>query len=93
MDRTPRLLLIGLGNIGRYIFPCCSAVLGDRIGEDLLCVKATPSGIEELRARFPFPIRTDGDCRRACFDLEPDVILVACRPHQIQPLVERDLLP
>ena len=93
MDRTPRLLLIGLGNIGRYIFPCCTAVLGDRIGKDLLCVKATPSGIGELQARFPFPIRTDGDCRRACFDLDPDVILVACRPHQVQPLVERDLLP
>ena len=90
---APRFLLIGLGNIGRYVYPCYSSVLGERLARDLLAVKATDAGVEELRARYPFAIRTDGDCAAAAAEIGPDVILLACRPHQVQPLVEEQLRP
>ena len=93
MTDRPRFLLIGLGNIGRYVYPCYSSILGERLAEDLLAVKATPAGAAELRARYPFPIRADGDCLAAAAEIRPDVILLACRPHQVQPIVEEQLRP
>ena len=93
MTAEPRFLLIGLGHIGRYVYPCYSSVLGPRLGRDMLAVKAGAAGLEELQARYPFPIRGDGDCAAAARDIRPDVILIACRPPQVRPIVEQQLKP
>lgn len=93
MTNEPRFLLIGLGNIGRYVYPCYSSILGERISSHMLAVKNTPAGLEQLKSSLPFPIRSDGDCAAAAALIQPDVILLACRPHQVQPIVEQQLKP
>lgn len=93
MYTDPKLLLIGMGNIGRYIAPCYYGVTGQQAAANILAVKSSPRDLDQLRQRFPFPIRGDGDAAAALEQMEPDVILLAVPPHQIPQLVQEQLKP
>ena len=51
-----KIFIIGFGFIGRYLAPCYEALLGQPTPEQVLAVKASSRGVEELRQQYPYAI-------------------------------------
>ena len=51
-----KIFIIGFGFIGRYLAPCYEALLGQPGPGNVLAVKASTRGLEELRQQYPYAI-------------------------------------
>lgn len=73
-----KIFIIGFGFIGRYLAPCYEALLGQPGPGNVLAVKASTRGLEELRQQYPYAISV-GDTA-AVLEREHPSILVLCPP-------------
>ena len=85
-----KIFIIGFGFIGRYLAPCYEALLGQPTPEQVLAVKASSRGMEELRQQYPYAISV-GDTA-AVLEREHPTILVLCPPPTEVPGIVREIL-
>ena len=85
-----RIFIIGFGFIGRYLAPCYEALLGQPGPGNVLAVKASTRGLEELRQQYPYAISV-GDTA-AVLEREHPSILVLCPPPTEVPGIVREIL-
>lgn len=85
-----KIFIIGFGFIGRYLAPCYEALLGQPTPEQVLAVKASSRGVEELRQQYPYAISV-GDTA-AVLEREHPTILVLCPPPTEVPGIVREIL-
>lgn len=85
-----KIFIIGFGFIGRYLAPCYEALLGQPGPGNVLAVKASTRGLEELRQQYPYAISV-GDTA-AVLEREHPSILVLCPPPTEVPGIVREIL-
>ena len=85
-----KVFIIGFGFIGRYLAPCYEALLGQPGPENVLAVKASSRGLEELRRQYPYAISV-GDTAEV-LEREHPTILVLCPPPTEVPGIVREIL-
>ena len=73
-----KIFIIGFGFIGRYLAPVMRPCWGSPPPEQVLAVKASSRGVEELRQQYPYAISV-GDTA-AVLEREHPTILVLCPP-------------
>ena len=87
-----KCVILGFGFLAQYLLPCCERLLGRCDAQTLAGVKATRRGLQELRARYPFPVQAGG-AAQALEHLRPELILLCVKPQQMAALLRDTVAP
>lgn len=87
-----RILIIGMGHIGGYLFPCYKALLGEKTSSNIVGVKGTEKDLEAKQKQFGFPIYVKEN-KRALEEHNPDLIIFSPRPSQVGEITTNVLKP
>ena len=56
MQPDYNILVIGMGNIGKFLMPGYRQLLGDRMNTQVFGVRNNPDKVAELQKQVPFPV-------------------------------------
>ena len=56
MQPNYNILVIGMGNIGKFLMPGYRQLLGDRMNTQVFGVRNNPDKVAELQKQVPFPV-------------------------------------
>lgn len=86
-NQAPKLVIIGMGYLMGYIYPCYERLLGEKVSTNIIAVTADEANIEKKRKEYPFEIRLN-DNIGALREMQPDIILFAVPPKFAPPIAE-----
>ena len=86
------ILVIGMGNIGKFLLPGYRKLLGDKVETNVFGVRNNPDKVAELQAIMPFAISA-GNTAQLLREKRPDIVIVSTPPKVIPDVIENDLKP
>ena len=86
------ILVIGMGNIGKFLLPGYRQLLGERMNTQVFGVRNNPAKVAELQKQVPFPVSA-GDTDRLLREKRPDIVIVATPPKTIPVVARTQLKP
>lgn len=92
MEPNYNIVVIGMGNIGKYLMPGYRCLLGDKAGSNVFGVRRNPDKVAELQKQVPFPVSA-GNTVRLLREKRPDIIIVSTPPAVIPLVAQEDLKP
>ncbi len=92
MEPNYNIVVIGMGNIGKYLMPGYRCLLGDKAGSNVFGVRRNPDKVAELQKQVPFPVSA-GNTGRLLREKRPDIIIVSTPPAVIPLVAQEDLKP
>lgn len=92
MKQRRKIVILGMGYLMEYIYPCYKRLLGEGAGELMAAVTADEKDLLRKQERFEFPV-TLNDSSRVLEEMRPDLILFAPPPSAAPALVESVLVP
>lgn len=90
MDNDYNIVVIGMGNIGKYLMPGYRRLLGDKMETNVFGVRSNPDKVAELQKQVPFCVSA-GNTAGLLRDKRPDIVIVSTPPAVI-PAVARETL-
>lgn len=82
MQPNYNILVIGMGNIGKFLMPGYRQLLGDRMNTQVFGVRNNPDKVAELQKQVPFPVSA-GNTEQLLREKKPDIVIVATPPKTI----------
>lgn len=92
MGQRRKIVILGMGYLMEYIYPCYVHMLGEDMAELMAAVTADEKDLPRKQKQFAFPV-TLNDSSRVLAELRPDLILFAPPPAAAPGLVESVLVP
>lgn len=89
---SKKLVIIGMGFLMEYIYPCYTKALGADIGDHIIAVTEDEGDLARKQQRCGFPVRLGG-ALDALEELRPDIILFAPPPSAAPALIDSTLVP
>lgn len=86
------IVVVGLGNIGKFLLPGYEMLLGEKVPTNVFAVKATARDLEYARATLPFNVSVN-NTNEVLRETKPDIIIMCPTPTQIPAIVKDNLLP
>jgi len=86
------MVILGMGYLMEYIYPCYKHMLGEAAGRCMAAVTADGADLARKREKFEFPVILD-DNAGALEQMEPEIILFAPPPAVAPGLMEQVLAP
>lgn len=90
--KNTKIAVVGMGHIGHYMRVCYEALVDGNLKDNVVLIKATERGVEEIEKEFGCPVVV-ADNLGAFRKYQPDVILVCPPPSQIPGVIESALVP
>lgn len=90
--KDTKIVILGMGYLMEYIYPCYEALLGENISTNILAVTADVEGLPGKLERCAFPVILN-DSLGALQKMQPDLVLFAPPPSVAPGLIEEALVP
>jgi prephenate dehydrogenase len=87
-----KIVIIGLGFLMEYIFPCFREIFGDDVKSRIIGVTADEADLAGKKQRMGIDVMLN-DNAAALRTLEPDMIFFAPPPPQARPITGEVLVP
>lgn len=92
MEPDYNIVVIGMGNIGKYLMPGYCRLLGDKVGTNVFGVRRSPDKVAQLQEQVPFPVSA-GNTGQLLREKRPDIVIVSTPPQVIPSVAEEILKP
>ena len=92
MRQERNMVILGMGYLMEYIYPCYKHMLGEAAGRCMAAVTADGADLARKQEKFEFPVILD-DNAGALEQMEPEIILFAPPPAVAPGLIEQVLAP
>lgn len=92
MEPGYNIVVIGMGNIGKYLMPGYRRLLGDRVETRVFGVRSNPDKVSQLQTQVPFCVSA-GNTARLLREKQPDIVIVSTPPAVIPAVAEETLKP
>lgn len=87
-----KIVILGMGYLMEYIYPCYVRFCGEGIGKNILAVTADEQDLPRKKEKFPFPVQLN-DGLEALRTHAPDLILLAPPPSVAPQIIDEVLVP
>lgn len=92
MEPNYNIVVIGMGNIGKFLLPGYRQLLGDKVETNVFGVRNNPDRVAELQKQVPFPVSA-GNTDQLLREKKPDIVIVSTPPKIIPVVAEQTLKP
>lgn len=92
MEPSYNIVVIGMGNIGRFLMPGYRQLLGDKVETNVFGVRNNPDKVAELQKQVPFQVSA-GNAAELLREKKPDIVIVSTPPKVIPAVAEEVLKP
>jgi len=92
MEPDYNILVIGMGNIGRFLLPGYRRLLGEKVETNVFGVRNDPAKVAELQKQVPFPVSA-GNTEQLLREKKPDIVIVSTPPKVIPVVAQTVLKP
>ncbi len=92
MEPNYNIVVIGMGNIGRFLMPGYRQLLGDKVATNVFGVRNNPDKVAELQKQVPFQVSA-GNSAELLREKRPDIVIVSTPPKVIPVVAEETLKP
>ena len=92
MEPNYNIVVIGMGNIGKFLMPGYRLLLGDKVETNVFGVRNNPDKVSELQKQVPFQVSA-GNALELLREKKPDIVIVSTPPKVIPLVAEETLKP
>ena len=75
MEPNYNIVVIGMGNIGKFLMPGYRLLLGDKVETNVFGVRNNPDKVSELQKQVPFQVSA-GNALELLQEKKPDTVLM-----------------
>ena len=92
MEPNYNIVVIGMGNIGRFLMPAYRQLLGDKVETNVFGIRNNPDKVAELQKQVPFKVSA-GNTAEVLRETKPDIVIMSPPPKVIPVVAEEILKP